>query len=291
MAGLRLLVVEGNTAERNAQIHAQGGEVYADLYSRVLKAISPGAACKVVRPCETGFPELRGQIDPAALDGVVWTGSSLNAYDGRVEVRRQIDLFGELFDTRLPIFGSCWGLQVMTVAMGGVVRRNPRGREIGVARDIAVNAAGAAHPMFRGKPSQFDALATHVDEVARLPDGGEILAGNTASAIQAATLERDGRSFWGVQYHPEFDFGVLAQVLRRGGRDLVEEGFFASPDALEDACQSLVAIGQRQCGAHLTPAIPGISDDLADDAARRTEISNWISFVDDRRRPRADTVG
>jgi GMP synthase (glutamine-hydrolysing) len=166
MKRLRLLIVEGNTAERNDQIRAQGGQVYADVYSLVLKDIFATECC-VARPCEVALPDLRRQIDLRAGDGVVWTGSSLNTYGGLIGVRRQVSNCSK----RACRSWELLGLQVMTVAMGGVVRRNPWGREIGIARDILVNAAGAAHPMFRGKPSRFDSVATHVDEVERLPDG------------------------------------------------------------------------------------------------------------------------
>ena len=284
MAPLQLLIVEGNSAERNGQIRAQGGRVYADVYAAVLKAIAPAAEFCVAQPSETDPPDLLRQIDLEGLDGVVWTGSSLNAYDGGVAVRRQIDLFGELYDARLPIFGSCWGLQVMAVARGGVVRRNPRGREIGIARDIELTPAGTAHPMFQGKLAKFDSITTHVDEVERLPSGAVALAGNAASAIQAAVLEDDGRSFWGVQYHPEFDFEVLAQVLRRASRDLVAEGMFSSPDALERVCRSLLEVDAGSGQGDLARSTLGVSDGVADPAVRRLEIKNWIDQVNTRRR-------
>ena len=285
MARLRLLIVEGNTAERNGQIRAQGGRVYADVYATVLKAMFPAAECCVARPCETDLPDLRRQIDLEGLDGVVWTGSSLNAYLGGIEVTRQIDFFGELFEARLPIFGSCWGLQVMAAATGGVVRRNPRGREIGIAHDIELNPAGKAHPMFQSKPRKFDSITTHVDEVERLPPGAVVLARNAASAIQAAVLEDDRRSFWGVQYHPEFDFEVLAQVLRRAGRDLIAEGRFSSPAVLEGVCQSLLEVDAGPTQGHLARSALGISDGVANPAIRRLEIKNWIDYVASRGRP------
>jgi GMP synthase (glutamine-hydrolysing) len=44
--------------------------------------------------------------------------------------------------TGVPVWGSCWGLQIATVALGGSVRRNPRGRELAIARAITVTEAG-----------------------------------------------------------------------------------------------------------------------------------------------------
>ena len=44
------------------------------------------------------------------------------------------------------MFGSCWGLQVITAAAGGSVRKNPKGREIGFGRGIRLTEAGRKHP-------------------------------------------------------------------------------------------------------------------------------------------------
>jgi GMP synthase (glutamine-hydrolysing) len=279
MAELKFLIVEGNTALKNAEIRAQGGRVYADVYRAVLRAIAPGARCQVLSPCDDDLTGLAGRIDLEGVDGAVWTGSSLNAYSPIPEVTGQVALFEQLFDARVPIFGSCWGLQVMATALGGKVRRNPWGREIGLARDIALTAEGAAHPMYAGKPARFDAIAMHVDDVEVLPSGCHVLAGNAASAIQAAVLDDGERSFWGVQYHPEFDLGVLALGMRRVAADLIAEGFFAAPAELDAVCDSLLRIDARPEASRAAASILGLGDSVLDPAARRLEIANWVAGV------------
>ena len=57
-------------------------------------------------------------------------------------------------------------------ALGGEVQKNPRGREIGTVRVTRV----ADDPLFSGLPRTFDVHETHVDAVARLPPGAEVLA-------------------------------------------------------------------------------------------------------------------
>ena len=130
-------------------------------------------------------------------------------------VTRQIDLAREVFEQGIPSFGSCWGLQLMCAAVGGNVHLNPRGREFGIARTIILTDEGREHPLYRDKDVAFDALCSHEDEVARLPACGRPLARNAVSPIQAAELADGDRSFWGVQYHPEFTFGILAALLDR----------------------------------------------------------------------------
>jgi GMP synthase (glutamine-hydrolysing) len=288
MADFQFLIVEGNTAQKNAEIRAQGGRVYAEVYRAVLRAIAPGAHCQVLSPCEEDPSGLAARIDLAGVDGAVWTGSSLNAYSPIPEVTGQVALFEQLFDARVPIFGSCWGLQVMATALGGKVRRNPWGREIGIARDIALTAEGAAHPMYAGKPGRFEAIAMHVDDVERLPAGCSVLAGNAASAVQAAVLDDGERSFWGVQYHPEFDLRVLALGMRRVAPDLIAEGLFETPAALDAVCDGLIRIDADPTGSRSACSALGIGDSVLNPATRRLEIANWIDQVV---RPRAAARG
>ncbi len=65
-------------------------------------------------------------MDLESYDGVAFTGSSLDVFDDIPEVTRQIELARAVFATGTPLFGSCWGLQVMSVAAGGTVCRNPK---------------------------------------------------------------------------------------------------------------------------------------------------------------------
>jgi len=62
-------------------------------------------------------------------------------------VRGQLDLARAAFAARVPSFGSCWAAQIAVVAAGGIVRANPRGREMGIARKIALTPEGRGHPM------------------------------------------------------------------------------------------------------------------------------------------------
>lgn len=225
MTSPRLLVVEGNTAEARARQVKFGGEIASEGYARVLRELSPGATVDICYAADPG-----SQLpDPGGLesyDGLAVTGSSLNIYSGGPEVEGQIALLRTAFDVGMPIFGSCWGLQLITVAAGGVVRRNPRGREVGFGRRIRLTEAGAAHAMYVDKPPVFEAMTIHLDEVETLPAGAQVLATNDHSAVQAAQIEAGRSVCWGVQYHPEFPLREMAAIFRRLSPSLVAEGFF-----------------------------------------------------------------
>jgi GMP synthase (glutamine-hydrolysing) len=175
----------------------------------------------------------------------------------------------------VPFFGSCWGLQVAATAAGGTVRLNPRGREIGFGRKITLTDYGRGHPMHQGRPVAFDAPTVHSDEIGALPPDITVTATNAATGVQAAEIRHAGGVFWGVQYHPEYTLGDVADVIERYGERLVTEGFYASLDALRAHAGEIRSIGvdpdRRELAWRLS-----LDEDLLDPAMRLSEIANWL---------------
>ena len=136
--------------------------------------------------------------------------------------------------TGTPLFGSCWGLQVITAAAGGSVRKNPKGREIGFGRGIRLTEAGRKHPMYVGKLDVFNAPTVHLDEVEALPAGTTVLATNAVSEVQSVEIRTNGSVAWAVQYHPEYPLREIAAIVRRIGTRLIEEGFFSGRGRHQD---------------------------------------------------------
>src|SRR3984893_13951872 len=116
-------------------------------------------------------------------------GSPLHIYDSDPCVTRQIDFARSAFAAGVPVWGSCWGLQVAVVALGGSGRRNPRGREVPSARAIPVPDPGRAPPLLASRPAVFDALCSHLDEIETLPPSSQVLAANEVSAGQAIAAQ------------------------------------------------------------------------------------------------------
>jgi GMP synthase (glutamine-hydrolysing) len=207
--------------------------------------------------------------------GFVITGSALHAYDPDFEVTNQIALLVAAADSGLPIFGSCWGLQIAAMAAGGEVAFNPKGREVGFARKILLNDAGAKHPMFKGKAAVFDAPCIHYDEVIRLPESATLLASNAHSAIQAAVIPLANNEVWAVQYHPEFDLAQLVQLYTLYAEDMVAQGFFADMAELVAYREKLEALAADPSDAGLAWQL-GVDEDVLDNRTRRAEILAWI---------------
>jgi len=274
MPAPRLLVIEGNTAAGRARHHASGGMVASEGYATMLRELLPGVVIDIAYPADSGA-NLPDHMGLEGYDGVAITGSALHIYEGGPEIQRQIELVRTLLGTGTPVFGSCWGLQLLVAAAGGSVRRNPKGRELGFGRAIRLTAAGREHPMYAGKADSFDAVTVHLDEVETLAPGTTVLALNAMAGVQAAEIRRDGTVAWGVQYHPEYSLKELAAIVRRTGMRLVEEGFFADEAGLHDYASEMMTLDREPTNRPLAWR-HGIDGAVLDSRLRVKEVANWI---------------
>ena len=71
--------------------------------------------------------------------------------------------------------------------------------------EIRQEAGAAADPIFEGVPAVFRAQAAHSQTVVRLPKGGKLLAQN-GFGVQSTRMSKTS---WGVQFHPEYDAGMM----------------------------------------------------------------------------------
>src|SRR5262252_7369052 len=276
MPAPRLLVMEGNSPETRAQHVAAGGTVASTGYANLLQELLPSAVVDICFPGDPGANLPTGQA-VEGYDGVAITGSGLHIYDGGPAVTRQIELARAVLEAGTPVFGSCWGLQVLTVAAGGSVRKNPKGREIGFGRRMKLTEAGRKHPMYVGKPDVFNAPTVHLDEVEALAPGTTVLATNAVSDVQSAEIRTNGSVAWGVQYHPEYPLREIAAIVRRIGPRLIEEGFFADVADIKTFSEDLDTL-DRDPGCKRLAWRHGVSKNVLDKKLRVSEVANWVEF-------------
>ena len=144
---LRFLVIDGYNKEAREELVAGGASMAAEQYTRMLKGSTPGGAADidVLFPADPGVSLPKG-AELKNYDGIAWTGCSLTVFEDDPRVHRQIEFAREAFRAGVPGFGSCWAAQIAVVAAGGLCAPNPRGREMGFARKIALTPEGRAHP-------------------------------------------------------------------------------------------------------------------------------------------------
>ena len=275
MSAPRILIADGNVAQVRARQKAAVGYDSGNGYARVLRRIVPDLACDVVYPADSDSALLPG-MSLGDYDGVAMTGSALNVYQGTPEVTRQVDLAKAVFAAGVPFFGSCWGLQVAVTAAGGTVCPNPLGREFGFGRRICLTRAGSEHALFAGKPAVFEAPTVHRDSIEALPPGAKPLAENDMG-LQAAAFIWSRGTFWGLQYHPEYDYLDLAAAADRYAATLINEGLFKDESAVEIFVADLKALNtDPQDRALLWKH--GLGSGMQSERLKLTELRNWIEM-------------
>ncbi len=113
-----------------------------------------------------------------------------------------LTLCRDAYDADLPIFGSCWGHQVLARAYGGTVIYDTERAEFGCG-DIQLTEAGLNDQLLKDFPEHFNANLGHHDRVTVLPPGGIELAFNASQRNQAFRME--GKPIYGTQFHSELD--------------------------------------------------------------------------------------
>ena len=275
MDNLKFLVVEGYAKEGREDLRQGGASLASELYAKMLKRWAPGAEVEVVMPADPGASLPLG-ASISQYDGIAWTGSSLTIHktdDPRVIP--QVEFAKSAFEAGVPGFGSCWALQVAVVAAGGICQENPKGREMGIARKIALTPEGRAHPLYQGKKSVFDAFISHDDEITHMAPGAVRLSGNDFTQVQSATVTHRGGIFWALQYHPEYDLHELARLCYCRKQKLTDKGFFRDTDAAQAFVDQLEALHQNPARKDISWLL-GIDEDVMNEDIRQAEVRNWI---------------
>ncbi|MEV7183107.1 glutamine-hydrolyzing GMP synthase [Kitasatospora sp. NPDC093102] len=141
---------------------------------------------------------------------IILSGGPSSVYE---EGAPQIDR--AIFEAGVPVFGMCYGFQLMAKTLGGTVDNNGA-REYG-RTPLTVSRTGST--LFEGVPAQHSVWMSHGDACSAAPEGFVVTA--STDLVPVAAFENDEARLYGVQYHPEVlhsDHGqqVLEHFLYRG---------------------------------------------------------------------------
>lgn len=141
-------------------------------------------------------------------------------------------------EVHMPLFGVCYGHQLMAHALGGKVDYHPAGLEVG-CQEVEVLPGAADDPLVGTLPSRFDAHLTHLQTVLVPPPDAVVLA---KSAFDPHQIVRYGPNAISTQFHPEFTPGISAACVLRRADMLRNEG--RDPEAmLVNLHETPVALG------------------------------------------------
>ena len=276
---LKILMVDGYDHDGWKSLHDSNCIDAFEHYAETLNKIS-----KIPLKITTIHPGKKTDYLPKGVslndfDGIIWTGSSLNIYDSTDPIKRQIDFAKETLEKKVNIFGTCWGLQVYVTAAGGIVRKNPIGREMIFARNIKINNIGKDHKMYINKNIQFDAFCSHLDEIETIPNESHILSSNEHSKVQALCFKTNHAEFWGTQYHPEFNFDIMSRILLARKNKFISEKIFDNEKHADKVINVMETISNNK--EHISYL--NVGNDILDIDIRCRELTNWLKMIENKK--------
>jgi GMP synthase (glutamine-hydrolysing) len=164
--------------------------------------------------CRSGEP----LPDPSAVAMLVPTGSSASVTERADWILETEGYLRRAVAAGTPIFGICFGHQLLGQALGGLVETNPRGRQIGTVEASWSERA----PLLDDGTRPFLVNTTHRDVVTKLPPGATVLA---STPKDPNAVIRFAPNVVGVQFHPEFDRVTVSAYIESRREILEGEGF------------------------------------------------------------------
>lgn len=146
----------------------------------------------------------------------------------------------------LPIFGICYGMQLMTKHFGGKVEP-AKNREYGKATLAIQNES----KLFSDLPKEQIVWMSHGDLVVETPEGFQIDGTNPSCPISA--MSDESRKLYAVQFHPEVRHSVY-------GNDILKnfvfgvcgcKGDWSMENFIEIEMEKIrQTVGDKKCYAH-----------------------------------------
>jgi GMP synthase (glutamine-hydrolysing) len=178
------------------------GSQFTQLIARRLRELS--VYCEIL-PFDTPVAEIRRR-KPV---GIILSGGPKSVSEAGAP---HCDL--GVYTADVPVLGICYGMQLMTHALGGEVAPAPH-REFGMA---TVQVQPGA-PLFASVPADLRVWASHGDFVKSPPPGFEITA--TSANAPVAAMAASDRGLYALLFHPEVvhtDHGL--EILRNFAYDI-----------------------------------------------------------------------
>src|SRR6187455_2690489 len=178
------------------------GSQFTQLIARRLRELS---VYSEILPFDTSIAEIRRR-KPV---GIVLSGGPRSVSESSAPRCEPA-----VFDAGVPVLGICYGMQLMTDALGGEVAPAPH-REYGMATIKIEDGA----PMLASIGSELRVWASHGDFVKSAPSGFTVTA--TSANAPVAAMADEARRYYALLFHPEVahtDQGT--QILRNFAFDI-----------------------------------------------------------------------
>lgn len=145
--------------------------------------------------------------EPSDFDAYVISGSKHSVYEDLPWIQDTKVFLNRLADLHIPMFGICFGHQLMAEAFGGKVEKSNKGWGIGT-------------DVYQFANRTQEVLVVHQDQVTVLPTSVQVQA--QSAHCDYGVLQYDFPAC-SAQFHPEFTQALVLDLLVRGRGDFGEE--------------------------------------------------------------------
>ena len=181
-----------------------------------------GKRADIVRPyLGEALPE------PTSITAAIMTGSWSMVTDLEEWSETIAEWIRKAMVFDIPLFGVCYGHQLMAHALGGIVGDNPAGGETGTV-DIELTHEGKRNLLLDNFPGRFKAYVFHRQSVLKPPPGCDILAVSEKDGCQ---ILRYGTSAFSTQFHPEFTPDIIESACKTIGKTSFTGESIIGPDS------------------------------------------------------------
>ena len=140
-------------------------------------------------------------------DVFMWTGGLGNIYLSNQHNQNQLKVCEKILKLEKPLWGSCWGLQVIATCYGDKITKTEK-FEFGFAENIEIIKN---HYVYENKKNYFTAPGHHYDHLEKINSDFEVISQNEIS-IQA--ISHKNKKIFCTQYHPELPFNFIGKLMK-----------------------------------------------------------------------------
>jgi len=148
------------------------------------------------------------------VDAIILSGGPMGVYELKNPeyeyIRQEMLYLEKAIELGKPILGICFGHQLLAHIFGAEVRRVEENKEIGW---FDVDITDPNNPLFKNMGTQLKVFEFHNDQILVPPSYTKILAATELCPIQALSYEN--HPIYSVQFHPEIDENLGAQILEK----------------------------------------------------------------------------
>ncbi len=182
------------------QVIEQYGD-YPNMFRRLLTLVSKDITLKIYNAVAEELPQ-----NTAECDVYLISGSQFSVCDQEPWIASLLSFIQVLWSKKIKTVGVCFGHQVMSKALGGIVNKAPNGWGMGLVNTMLVHQQSWMRPYQK----TFNIYMSHQDQVLTIPEEGMALAKTQHcpySMIQFSDI------FLSIQGHPEFNQNYMQFLI------------------------------------------------------------------------------